>query len=323
MSGTDKLLKENPNRFVMFPLEDQTIWDAYKRQQDCFWRVEEVDLSKDRADWKSLTDGERHFVKHVLAFFSSSDGIVLENLGTRFMTEVQLPEARAFYGLQIAMENVHSEMYSVLIDTYIDDAQEKSDCFDALSKFPCIRKKADWALKWISDKRSGFATRLIAFACVEGIYFSGSFAAIYWLKKRGLMPGLSFSNELISRDEGMHTDFAVLLLSRLQNKPPKAKVHEMIREAVKIEKEFICDALPCRLIGMNSDSMSQYVEFIADRLSQQMGYGKVFNAVNPFGFMEMISMEGKTNFFERRVGDYSLVRSQRGADVFNTEDVVF
>ena len=323
MSGTDKLLKENPNRFVMFPLEDQTIWDAYKRQQDCFWRVEEVDLSKDRADWNSLTDGERHFVKHVLAFFSSSDGIVLENLGTRFMTEVQLPEARAFYGLQIAMENVHSEMYSVLIDTYIDDAQEKSDCFDALSTYPCIKKKADWALKWISDKRSGFATRLIAFACVEGIYFSGSFAAIYWLKKRGLMPGLSFSNELISRDEGMHTDFAVLLLSRLQKKPPKAKVHEMIREAVSIEKEFICDALPCRLIGMNSDSMSQYVEFIADRLSQQMGYGKVFKTANPFGFMEMISMEGKTNFFERRVGDYSLVRSQRGADVFDTADVVF
>ena len=323
MSGTDKLLKENPNRFVMFPLEDQSIWDAYKRQQDCFWRVEEVDLSKDRADWNSLTDGERHFVKHVLAFFSSSDGIVLENLGTRFMTEVQLPEARAFYGLQIAMENVHSEMYSVLIDTYIDDEQEKSDCFDALSKYPCIKRKADWALKWISDKRSGFATRLIAFACVEGIYFSGSFAAIYWLKKRGLMPGLSFSNELISRDEGMHTDFAVLLLSRLQKKPPKAKVHEMIREAVIIEKEFICDALPCRLIGMNSDSMSQYVEFIADRLSQQMGYGKVFNTTNPFGFMEMISMEGKTNFFERRVGDYSLVRSQRGDDVFNTDNVVF
>lgn len=319
----DKLLVENPNRFVMFPLEDAAIWEAYKQHLACFWRVEEVDLTKDASDWASLTDNERHFVKHVLAFFSSSDGIVLENLAGRFMTEVQLPEARAFYGFQIMIENIHSEMYSTLIDTYISDSQEKAECFNALDTFPCIKKKADWALKWMNDKRSSFATRLVAFACVEGIYFSGSFCAIFWLKKRGLMPGLAFSNELISRDEGLHTDFAVLLLSRLQKKPPKAKIHEMIKEAVSIEKEFICEALPCRLIGMNSDSMSMYIEFVADRLSQQMGYGKVFNATNPFEFMELISMEGKTNFFERRVGDYSLVTSRRDEAVFDTDGVVF
>lgn len=319
----DKLLDENPNRFVMFPLEDPAIWKAYKQHLACFWRVEEVDLTKDGTDWASLTEDEQHFVKHILAFFSSSDGIVLENLVGRFMTEVQLPEARAFYGFQIMIENIHSEMYSTLIDTYIIDTQEKADCFNALETFPCIKKKADWALKWVNDRRSSFATRLIAFACVEGIYFSGSFCAIFWLKKRGLMPGLAFSNELISRDEGLHTDFAVLLLSRLIKKPPKAKVHEMIREAVAIEKEFICEALPCRLIGMNSASMSTYIEFVADRLSQQMGYGKVFNATNPFDFMELISMEGKTNFFERRVGDYSLVTSKRNESVFDTDGVVF
>lgn len=321
--SSEKLLVENPNRFVMFPLEDQTIWDAYKRQMDSFWRVEEVDLSKDMAHWKTLTKNEQHFIKYILAFFSSSDGIVLENLGSRFMTEVQLPEARAFYGFQMMMENIHSEMYSVLIDTYIADEREKRECFGAIDAFPCIKKKADWALKWVSDKRSSFGTRLVAFACVEGIYFSGSFCAIYWLKKRGLMPGLCFSNELISRDEGMHTDFAVLLLSRLQKKPSKAKVHEMIKDAVTIEKEFICEALPCRLIGMNSDSMAQYIEFVADRLSQQMGYGKVYNATNPFDFMDMISMDGKTNFFERRVGDYSLVRETRSDTAFDTTNVVF
>lgn len=319
----EPLLVENPDRFVMFPIANAEIWKAYKDQIESFWRPEEVDLSKDKTDWESLTDDERHFVKHVLAFFSSSDGIVLENLGSRFMTEVQLPEARAFYGFQIAMENIHSEMYSILIDTYVTDSAERDQCFHAIDNFPCIRRKADWALKWIGDKRSSFATRLIAFACVEGIFFSGSFCAIYWLKKRGLMPGLTFSNELISRDEGMHTDFAVLLHSLLVRKPAKPRVLEIVREAVDIEKEFICEALPCRLIGMNGDLMAKYIEFVADRLLVQLGHGKTYNTRNPFDFMELISMEGKTNFFEKRVGDYALVRDKKTADVFNIENVVF
>jgi len=273
---------------------------------DCFWRAEEIDLSQDLTDWKKLDDNERHFVKMILAFFAASDGIVLENLGMRFLSEVQLPEARAAYGFQLMMENIHSETYSLLIDTYVKEKDEKTKLFKALENFPCIKKKADWSVKWINDKRSNFATRLLAFVCVEGIFFSGSFCAIYWLKKRGLMPGLTFSNELISRDEGMHTDFAILLYSKLIKKAKKSKVHELFKEAVSIEKEFICDALPCKLIGMNDKLMAQYIEFVADRLLVQLGYPKLFKVGNPFDFMEMISLDGKTNFFEKRVGDYSL-----------------
>ena len=319
MSSPQKevLLTENPNRFVMFPLSDQDIWKMYKKMMDCFWRAEEIDFSKDLKDWNSLKETEQHFIKMVLAFFAASDGIVLENLGQRFLSEVQLPEARATYGFQLMMENIHSETYSLLIDTYIKDKEEQTKLFRAIDNFPCIKKKADWAIKWIQDNRSSFATRLVAFACVEGIFFSGSFCSIYWLKKRGLMPGLTFSNELISRDEGMHTDFAVLLFNKLARKPKKAKVFELIKEAVTIEKEFIIEALPCKLIGMNSKLMSQYIEFVADRLSQQLGYGKIFNSSNPFDFMEMISLEGKTNFFEKRVGDYSLSSCENKSEAFN------
>jgi ribonucleoside-diphosphate reductase beta chain len=316
-SQKELLLTENPNRFVMFPLSDQDIWKMYKKMMDCFWRAEEIDFSKDLNDWNSLKETEQHFIKMVLAFFAASDGIVLENLGQRFLSEVQLPEARATYGFQLMMENVHSETYSLLIDTYIKDRDEQTKLFQAIDNFPCIKKKADWAIKWIQDNRSSFATRLVAFACVEGIFFSGSFCSIYWLKKRGLMPGLTFSNELISRDEGMHTDFAVLLFNKLTRKPKKAKVFELIKDAVAIEKEFIIEALPCKLIGMNSKLMSQYIEFVADRLSQQLGYGKIFNSSNPFDFMEMISLEGKTNFFEKRVGDYSLSSCENKSEAFN------
>tara|TARA_Y100000389_G_scaffold41141_1_gene35802 strand:- start:899 stop:1822 length:924 start_codon:yes stop_codon:yes gene_type:complete len=307
----------------MFPLSDKSIWDMYKKMMDCFWRAEEIDFSDDLNHWAKLNSNEQHFIKMILAFFAASDGIVLENLGMRFMSEVQLPEARAAYGFQLMMENVHSETYSLLIDTYIKDVEEKNKLFTALDNFPCIKKKADWAIKWINDKRSGFATRLVAFACVEGIFFSGSFCSIYWLKKRGLMPGLTFSNELISRDEGMHTDFAVLLFNKLQKRPKKSKIHELFKEAVAIEKEFICEALPCKLIGMNSKLMSQYIEFVADRLVVQLGYPKIWNVGNPFDFMELISLEGKTNFFEKRVGDYSLSSDKKTDDAFDMDDVEF
>jgi len=312
----EPLLCENPNRFVMFPLKDMSVWKMYKKMMDCFWRAEEIDFSKDMKHWLSLSENEQYFIKMILAFFAASDGIVLENLGMRFLSEVQLPEARAAYGFQLMMENVHSETYSLLIDTYIKDETEKTKLFQALDNFPCIKKKGDWALKWIQDNRSSFATRLVAFACVEGIFFSGSFCAIYWLKKRGLMPGLTFSNELIARDEGMHTDFAVLLFNKLVKKPKSGKIKDLIKEAVKIEKEFILEALPCKLIGMNSNLMSQYIEFVADRLVVQLGYKKIFNTSNPFDFMEMISMEGKTNFFEKRVGDYSLSSGQKNDEAF-------
>ena len=297
----EPLLTENENRYVMFPIEHADIWKSYKKQMDCFWRTEEIDLSKDMTHWDTLTDKEKYFIKMILAFFAASDGIVIENLGQRFMSEVQISEARAAYGFQLMMENIHSETYSLLIDTYIKDREEKSKMFNALENFPCIKKKADWSIKWINDKRSSFATRLVAFAIVEGIFFSGAFCSIYWLKKRGLMPGLTFSNELISRDEGMHTDFAVLLFSKLEKKPSKKKITTIFKEAVEIEKEFICDALPCKLIGMNSKLMSQYIEFVADRLIVQLGYEKIYNTNNPFDFMEMISLEGKTNFFEKEL----------------------
>ena len=322
-SRNEMLLTENENRYVMFPIVDEDIWKMYKKQMDCFWRAEEIDLSKDIKHWATLNNDEQHFIKHILAFFAASDGIVLENLGQRFMNEVQIAEARAAYGFQIMMENIHSETYSLLIDTLVKEEREKTNLFEAIQNFPCIKKKADWAIKWINDKRSSFATRLVAFAAVEGIFFSGSFCSIYWLKKRGLMPGLTFSNELISRDEGMHTDFAVLLFSKLQKKPKKAKIVELIKEAVQIEQEFIIEALPCKLIGMNAKLMKQYIEFVADRLIVQLGYPKIYNSVNPFDFMEMISLEGKTNFFEKRVGDYSLSNNDKSEDCFGADEVDF
>ena len=315
----EPLLQEDDNRFVMFPIANQSIWSMYKKQVDCFWRVEEVDLSKDLNHWETLNADEKYFISMILAFFAASDGIVIENLGMRFMSEVQLSEARAFYGFQIAMENIHSEMYSLLIETYIKDKDEKGKLFRSIENFPCIKKKADWAMKWINDKRSSFATRLLAFACVEGIFFSGAFCSIYWLKKRGLMPGLTFSNELISRDEALHTEFAVLLYKELIKKPSKQKVLEIIKEAVEIEQEFINSALPCRLIGMNSKLMSQYIEFVADRLIVQLGYDKTYNVSNPFDFMELISVEGKTNFFERRVGEYALATKDVRGDEFDLD----
>ena len=319
----EPLLSENPNRYVMFPLQDHDIWSLYKKMFDCMWRAEEIDLSKDLIHWKTLNSNEQHFIKMVLAFFAASDGIVLENLGMRFLSEVQLPEARAAYGFQLMMENVHSETYSLLIDSYIKDATEKKKLFEAIDNFPCIKKKADWSIKWINDKRSSFAARLVAFACVEGIFFSGSFCSIFWLKKRGLMPGLTFSNELISRDEGMHTDLAVMLFNKLNKKLNKQKIKEIVKEAVAIEKEFICDALPCKLIGMNSKLMKQYIEFVADRLLTQLGCTKEYKSANPFDFMEMISLEGKTNFFEKRVGDYSLVSDIESDDVFDMSNIEF
>tara|TARA_B110001452_G_C15238025_1_gene428674 strand:+ start:3463 stop:4440 length:978 start_codon:yes stop_codon:yes gene_type:complete len=302
----EPLLKEDDNRYVMFPIKDEQIWNMYKKQEDLFWRAQEVDLSKDIKHWETLNADEKYFISMILAFFAASDGIVLENIGKRFMDEVQLSEARAFYGLQIAMENIHSIMYSTLIETYITDKEHKSKLFNALNEFPCIRKKGDWAIKWINDRRASFATRLVAFACVEGIFFSGAFCAIYWLKKRGLMPGLTFSNELISRDEALHTEFAVLLHSKLDRPLKKHKIHDIIKEAVEIETEFINEALSCRLIGMNQVLMQQYIEFVADRLSVQLGGDKIYESKNPFDWMEIISIEGKTNFFEKRVGEYSL-----------------
>ena len=319
-NSSEPLLVPDDNRFVMFPIKHNDIWEMYKKQIDCFWRAEEIDLSKDLTNWESLNADERHFISMILAFFAASDGIVLENLASRFMSEIQVSEARAFYGFQIAMENIHSETYSLLIETYIKDKDEKSKLFNAIEHFPCIKKKSDWAQKWIHDNRSSFATRLVAFACVEGIFFSGAFCSIYWLKKRGLMPGLTFSNELISRDEALHCEFAILLYSKLLKKIDKARIHELIKEAVDIETEFICEALPCRLIGLNSELMSQYIRFVADRLCVQLGYKKIYNVSNPFDFMELISLEGKTNFFERKVGEYALAnKKSEDAFIFSEE----
>lgn len=313
----EPILKPDDNRFVMFPIKHNDIWEMYKRQVDCFWRSEEIDLSKDLGDWEKLSSDEQHFIKMIIAFFAGSDGLVLENLASRFMNDVQISEARAFYGFQIAMENIHSETYSLIIDTYIRDGEEKARLFNGIENFPCINKKAEWAKKWIADKRSSFASRLVAFAVIEGIFFSGAFCSIYWLKKRGLMPGLTFSNELISRDEALHTEFAVLLYSKLQKKLNKKRIYEIIKEAVDIEKEFINDAIPCRMIGMNSALMSQYVEFVADRLCLQLGYDKIYNAQNPFDFMELISIETKVNFFERTNSEYALANKKIDEDVFD------
>ncbi|OXB71123.1 UNVERIFIED_CONTAM: hypothetical protein H355_004851 [Colinus virginianus] len=344
----EPLLVHNPRRWVMMPIRHHAVWEMYKKQEASFWTAEEVDLAQDMTHWESLNSNERHFIKYVLAFFAASDGIVLENLAEKFLSEVQIPEARAFYGFQIAMENIHSEMYSLLIDQYIRDEDEKMELFDAVHKFKAVAAKAAWASMWINDKNC-FAERLVAFCCVEGILFSGSFCAIYWLKKRGLMPGLTFSNELISRDEGLHADFACLLYSELQHKLPEKVVQDMIREAVTVERSFICEALPVDLIGMNNressgsefhvvgtiltpltcsmyryakqrveaylgaivllgriaaESMVQYIEFVADRLLTSLGVPKIFHSINPFDWMELISLQGKTNFFEKRVGEY-------------------
>jgi len=287
----------------MFPIKYPEVWEMYKKHEASFWTAEEIDLSQDSADWDRLTDAERHFIKHILAFFAASDGIVLENLAAQFSTEIQIPEARAFYGFQIAMENIHSETYSLLIEQYIRDPVEKEAVFDAINTMPPVQEKANWAIQWMQTSNS-FAERLVAFAAVEGVLFSGSFCAIYWLKKRGLMPGLTFSNELISRDEGLHAEFACLVYGMLQHKMPDDVVHDIIRSAVEVERRFICEALSCDLIGMNSELMTRYIEFVADRLLAALGHSKLYGASNPFDWMELISLQGKTNFFEKRVGEY-------------------
>jgi ribonucleoside-diphosphate reductase beta chain len=299
---TEPLLRENKDRFVILPINYPAVWEMYKKHEASFWTAEEIDLSGDLKDWAALNDGERHFISHVLAFFAASDGIVNENLAVNFMSEVQLPEARCFYGFQIMMENIHSETYALLIDTYVKDTAEKHKLFHAIETVPAVKQKAEWALRWIEN--GTFAERLVAFAAVEGIFFSGSFCSIFWLKKRGLMPGLTFSNELISRDEGLHCEFACLLYGMLENKLSQEQVHTIIKDAVAIEKQFITEALPVDLIGMNARLMQQYIEFVADRWISELGYAKVYHTSNPFDFMEMISLQGKTNFFEKRVGDY-------------------
>ena len=333
------ILNPTNDRYVMFPIKDEDIWKMYKKQVDCFWRAEEIDLAQDAADWNTLNADEKKFVSMILAFFAASDGIVLENLAARFMSDVQLAEARAFYGFQIAMENIHSETYSLLIDSYIKDPIEKTTLFHAMDEFPCITKKADWASRWmhvsgipVADTMESsvrdmmapaitadFAQRLVAFACVEGIFFSGAFCSIYWLKKRGLMPGLTFSNELISRDEALHTEFAVMLYNKLGRPLDDGVLHMIIDEAVEIETEFICDALPCRLIGMNADAMTEYIRFVADRLCVQLGCTKLYEATNPFPFMELISLESKANFFESRVSDYALAEKTCEEGVFDMD----
>jgi len=314
----DPLLTPNDSRYVMFPIQDNDIWKMYKKQVDCFWIPQEIDFSRDLIDWNDkLNNDERFFISMVLAFFASSDGIVTENLAIRFMGDVQLAEARAFYGFQIAMENIHSETYSIMIDTYIKDKEQQNKLFNSIQNLPCIAKKAIWARRWITDNRSSFAARLVAFAVVEGIFFSASFASIYWLKKRGFLQGLTFSNELISRDEAMHCEFAVLLYGKLHKKLQKKRIYEIVQEAVEIEKEFITEAIPCRLIGMNSKLMCQYIEFVADRLCLQLGYDKIYNSSNPFDFMELISIESKVNFFERTNSEYALANKTVDKDIFD------
>jgi len=304
-SSKELLLSDEENRYVILPIQHEPIWLMYKKAMSSFWTPEEIDLSKDMDDYQALKDGEQHFIKNVLAFFAASDGIVNENLVERFCSEVKVLEAKFFYGFQIAIENIHSETYSLLIDTYIKDVQEKARLLNAIETVPSVKKKADWALRWINDDSSSFGTRVIAFAAVEGIFFSGSFCSIFWLKKRGLMPGLCFSNELISRDEGLHTEFAVLMYSMLHEKPDETLVKKIIQEAVHIEKEFITESLPCSLIGMNKELMSHYIEYVADRLLLMLKLDPIYNTQNPFEWMELISIQGKTNFFEKRVGEYS------------------
>src|SRR5436190_19496452 len=313
---SEVLLEENKDRFVLLPIKHPKVWEMYKRHEASFWTAEEVDLHADMKDWERLSADEKHFVKHVLAFFAASDGIVNENLAVNFMREIQIPEARCFYGFQIMMENIHSEMYSLLIDTYIKDTAEKRHLLNAIETVACVKKKADWALRYINN--GSFAERLVAFAAVEGIFFSGSFCSIFWLKKRGLMPGLSTSNEFISRDEGMHCDFACLLYGMLETKLSQERIYEIIKDAVVNEHEFVTDALPVSLIGMNAKLMCQYIEFVADRLLEALGYPKIYNSTNPFDFMEQISLQGKTNFFEKRVSEY-----KKASVGQNKEDNVF
>ena len=313
----DLILSETNDRYVLFPIKDNEIWNMYKKQVDCFWRAEEIDLSRDESDWNTLNENEQFFISMILAFFAASDGIVLENLAVRFMTEVQLAEARAFYGFQIAMENIHSQVYSMLIDSYIKNIEKRNKLFHAMDTFECVKKKAEWAQRWIHDKRSSFQSRLVAFACVEGIFFSGAFCSIFWLKKRGLMPGLTFSNELISRDEALHTEFAILLYNKLNKRLTKSRVVEIVKESVSIECEFICESLPCRLIGMNSKLMMQYIEYVADRLMLQLGYDKIYGSTNPFDFMELISLPSVCNFFEKKVSDYALAEKTKTSDIFD------
>jgi ribonucleoside-diphosphate reductase beta chain len=312
----EPLLTETRNRHVIFPIQYDDVWSMYKKHVSTYWTVEEIDFSKDGKDWETLTQDEQYFIKNVLAFFAASDGIVNENLVLNFMSEIKVPEVLAFYSFQNAIETVHSETYSLLIDTYIKDGIEKNRLLNAVETIPCIKKKADWAMKWINSTDDNFATRLIAFACIEGIFFSGAFCSIYWLKERGVMHGLTFSNELISRDESLHTEFAILLYSHIVNKLSEEKVHEIIKDAVNIEKEFIIESLPCRLLGMNSELMSQYIEFVSDRIAVQLGYNKIYNIINPFDFMDRIGLEDKQNFFEVRVSNYSK------AELHNTENSI-
>ncbi|QSE98514.1 ribonucleoside-diphosphate reductase small subunit [Fulvivirga lutea] len=315
-TAIEPILQENENRFVLFPIKHDDIWEFYKKAEASFWTAEEIDLGQDLKDWEKMTDGERHFISHVLAFFAASDGIVNENLAEHFVAEVQYTEAKFFYGFQIAMENIHSETYSLLIDTYVKDPKQKDKLFNAIETMDCVKKKADWALRWIDE--GNFQERLVAFAAVEGIFFSGSFCSIFWLKKRGLMPGLSFSNELISRDEGLHCDFACLLYNNhVENKLDEQVIIDIIKDAVDIEKEFVTDALPVNLIGMNAELMCQYIEFVADRLLNELIGKKIYNSSNPFDFMEMISLQGKTNFFEKRVGDYQKAGVMKGNEDSN------
>lgn len=324
------LTRANPQRFVMFPIQYPDMWMMYKQHMASFWTAEEINFASDLTDWKRLQPNEQYFIKMILAFFASSDGIVLENIGRRFLEEIQIPEARAFYSFQMMMENVHSETYSLLIDTYIQDQKEKQQLFEAMDHFPCVQAKANWALKWAGDQKSTFAMRLLAFACVEGIFFSGSFCAIFWLKKRGLMPGLTFSNELISRDEGLHTQFACLLYTQyVEAKLPQTVVHTIVQDAVKVEIDFVCTSLPVSLIGMNATLMTQYIQFVADQLLVTLGYARVYKVSNPFVFMDMISLRGKTNFFERRVGEYAKsnimtnMDDTAGDDMFDFDDDTF
>jgi len=317
VQNVEPLLQPDENRYVMFPIKYNDVWDMYKRSIDSFWHTGEISLAQDLNDWNKLSDDERQFIKMILAFFSSSDALVTDNLGTRFMNEVQPSEARAFYAFQIAIETIHSEMYSILIETYIKDSAEKETLFQATQNYPCITKKFNWAKKWLDDDESNFAARLVAFAIVEGLFFSSSFAAIYWIKKRGLLPGLTFSNELISRDEALHTEFAVLLYSKIQHRLSSDQIYTIMKEAVDIEKEFITEAIPCRMIGMNSKLMCQYIEFIGDRLCLQLGYNKLYNSQNPFDFMELISVESKVNFFERTNSEYALANKMVDDTIFD------
>ena len=318
--ATEMLLQKNESRYVLFPIVHHDIFEMYKKAESTFWRADEIDLAKDMSDWEQLSENEQNFIKNVIGFFAGSDGIVMENLAQRFLREIEIPEVRNFYSYQIYNEAVHSLTYSLLIDTYVRDKEEKHKILNSIQTIPCVSLKAKWAQQWIENDEVSFATRLVGFSIVEGIFFSGSFCAIYWLKKRGLMPGLTFSNELISKDEGLHCEFATLLYSKIQNRIPQEQIHHMIRGAVDIEKEFVCDSIPVRLLGMNADSMCQYIEFVADRLLAQLGYEKFYRAENPFDWMELISLRPKSNFFEVRVGEYVKSNVNENSDQFQLSD---